>query len=299
MAEVLVIGASCVDVTCIGADPSVFESGHQYADSIQIGYGGDALNQAVVLANSGVSVRLITKLGKDEAGKAIYDFCRGNHVEVSDNCFDDKVHTSSTVVLVDKKGQRNLLGTASGSLRELKYKDIPPVLDDSFKIVSFASLFISHRLSLKYTERLFRNIKAEGKILVVDTTTPKHDEDLDTLREILPLIDYFIPNETEAEMITGERAELAADLLHMYGVKNVIIKCGEKGCYLRNDAYDGYISGYSGIECVDTTGAGDSFAAGLISGLLEGCGDVESCRRANWYGAQAIKEAGATTWVRK
>lgn len=298
MSEVCVIGASCMDILCQNADERVFKDGHQHCDGIQMGYGGDGLNEAISLSALGKKVKLITRLGEDTAGKSIFEECRKRGIEIDEACLDKDVHTYIAVVLVDKKGQRNLLGTDSGSLRELSLKDISLPLSEEIKVVSFASLFISHKLSLEDIRCLFAELKKEGKIIVCDTTSPKQEEGVEELKEILPLIDYFVPNEKEAKMIAKKDSlEEAAEVFYFNGVRNVLIKAGEKGCYIRNREIRGYIEAEQVEKVVDTTGAGDAFTAGLISGLLDGKEIRECARMANHIGARAIQVSGATSWT--
>ena len=77
--------------------------------------------------------------------------------------------------------------------------------------------------------------------------------------------------------------------------KNIIIKCGDKGCY-----YDGrYHHYFYNKNVIDTTGAGDSFVAGFIFALADGM-DIEGClKKADLFGSEACTEIGATAWLDK
>ena len=98
--------------------------------------------------------------------------------------------------------------------------------------------------------------------------------------------------------MTGEdEPEKAAKALRKRGAGNVIVKLGEKGCWLESEAFNGIIGGLK-VEVVDTTGAGDAFAAGMICAVLNGNTLVEACRAGNAAGARVVSSLGAIGgWV--
>ena len=118
---------------------------------------------------------------------------------------------------------------------------------------------------------------------------------MEDLRESLPLIDYIAPNEDEAAFITNMKTpERMADELLRYGVKNVIIKLGRRGCLLKNNEKLIELPGYR-IDAIDATGAGDNFLAGFVSEILRGNTDEDALRFANACGAICTTAIGAAT----
>ena len=87
-------------------------------------------------------------------------------------------------------------------------------------------------------------------------------------------------------------------MLYGFGVKNVVVKTGSRGCYLRNAEGGTAIPTYTHLPVVDTTGAGDNFAAGTIHALLEGKSPAEACRFGNGVASVAIQVIGASTGVK-
>ncbi|MDD3169477.1 MAG: PfkB family carbohydrate kinase, partial [Eubacteriales bacterium] len=116
--------------------------------------------------------------------------------------------------------------------------------------------------------------------------------------EALPYLDYFLPNAEEAAMLTGlEDPDEMADCLLQYGVKNVTIKLGKKGCFIKNGQERYHIPAFP-AEAVDTTGAGDNFAAGFITAVLDGM-ELEACGIfANAAAAASTESVGAVGGVR-
>ena len=109
----------------------------------------------------------------------------------------------------------------------------------------------------------------------------------------------FFPNFDEACLMTGETEESkVADKLFECGVKNVIMKIGKRGCYIRNAAGAMIVPACKGVTAIDTIGAGDNFASGFISALLQGK-DIRDCGiYANCTAAISVQYVGATTGVR-
>ena len=77
----------------------------------------------------------------------------------------------------------------------------------------------------------------------------------------------------------------------------LFIKCGKRGCYIRTDVEKCWIAAEENVNCIDTTGAGDSFAAGFLNALLDGNGVKRCAKEGNRYGAEAVQHIGATAWL--
>jgi sugar/nucleoside kinase (ribokinase family) len=116
----------------------------------------------------------------------------------------------------------------------------------------------------------------------------------------LQYLDYFIPSLEEAEMISGKsEPEEIADVFLAAGVKTVVIKLGAKGCFIKNNSGEKFlVDSFKGIKAVDTTGAGDSFAAGFITGIIKGW-NLKTCGTfANAVGAHCVMKVGATSGIK-
>ena len=138
--------------------------------------------------------------------------------------------------------------------------------------------------------------KNAGLIVLADTKLPNfHFLNLTDIKNSLPLLDYITPNEDEARYYSGkEDPEDMADVFLNYGVKNVIIKLGSKGCLLKNEAGLIRLPAHP-INAVDATGAGDNFVAGFMSELLRGKKPDEALAFANICGAICTSAVGAGT----
>jgi len=278
--DITIIGAAIIDVLSGPVDESVFEKGSQPVNSTRLAFGGDALNEAVVLSQLGAKVELISKVGDDEAGKRVLDFLQEKQVDVTKVKIEEGLETGINIVLVTPEGERMFLTNPNGSLRKLSEADLMEQLDSVADIVCMASMFVSPLLGIQAMERIFQRIKSKpGRILVVDMTTAKNGESLADIACLLKYIDYLIPNETEAARLTGEKdAYRNAELFIEHGASCVVIKRGKKGCLIRTKNQQIEIPAYAHAKLVDTTGAGDSFAAGFLWGLKNGM-PMEECAR--------------------
>ncbi|MBQ2669404.1 MAG: bifunctional hydroxymethylpyrimidine kinase/phosphomethylpyrimidine kinase, partial [Clostridia bacterium] len=137
------------------------------------------------------------------------------------------------------------------------------------------------------------------QIVIADTKLPNFRFlTLEDVRDSLPLIDYITPNEDEARYFTGkEDPEEMAEVLLEYGVRNVIVKLGSKGCFFRSGDKKIRLEAFP-IDAVDATGAGDNFVAGFCSELLRGSEAEIALRFASACGAICTTAVGAGTALR-
>lgn len=297
-AEIIVIGAAIIDVLVRPADAEVFRTGSSPAEDICMSAGADALNEATVLARLGRKVRLETVTGNDGAGRFVREHCRRAGIILPDDCVRDDIPTGINVVLIDPQGERHFLTNPKGTLRSLKLEDIHMPFDEKAGIICFASIFVFPEIGPRELEIIFRQAKRQGKIVCADMTKRKNAETVQDLVAALSYVDYLFPNAEEAMLLTGEETvESAADVLLAAGVKHVIVKCGKQGCYICSESGREWIPAVSGTECVDTTGAGDSFAAGFLFALSEGKNLRECTLFANQCGAKAVQSVGASDWT--
>ena len=296
--EIVIIGASILDVLAYPADEEVFCTGSSPAEDIRLSVGGDALNEATVLARLGMKVLLETVIGSGKAGKFIQDHCRDCGILLPADCVREDFSTGINVVLVSRDGSRHFLTNPYGSLRRLTLQDIHMPFPQSAKIVCFASIFVFPEIGPKELEVIFRTAVEQGKIVCADMTKRKKNETVEELAEALSYVDYLIPNDEEAMLLTGKNTvEEAAESLRGAGVKTVVVKCGSKGCYVCGREKCFWVPAEKNVKCVDTTGAGDSFMAGFLYALFQEKNLRDCARNGNYFGGKAVAVTGATDWL--
>ena len=265
------------------------------ADSITLSPGGDALNQATNLTRLGHRVKLVGVIGPDAAGQLLMSVIQNHQIAAEGISIDDSVTTPVANLQVFENGDRESINSPATMLGS--YEPDPSVLKGTgAKILSLASLFRAPLDRPKSVIRLIRQAKEEGMTVCADTKLPTfRNMALSDLEEVLPLIDYIFPNENEAQYLTGEKdyARMTASLRDR-GIHNVIIKAGPNGCFVREESGKFFQIPALPVRAVDSTGAGDSFVSGFISGLLKRRTLEECCRMGTELAAACVQHQGAT-----
>lgn len=315
MRQFIIAGAAVVDVLAAGTPVDVFETGSSPAKDILMSFGGDALNEAVVLSRLGGQVTLISKVGCDRAGQAILQYCRENGIstECIRECED--ISTGINIVMVTEDGERHFITNPGSTLRRLTAEDIISVQiwdkdadkkqDDEREksIFCLASLFVSESLGIPEMEKVLVWAKEQNFVVCADMTKPKHGEKAVQCAAVLKHLDYLFANQAEGAMLTGkDKPEEIAEILYEQGVSHVIIKCGAKGCYVYGknqvgDFLNQYVETVPSKKCIDTTGAGDSFAAGFLYALSKEKDFIQCARFGNACGSLAVEQTGAAAWT--
>lgn len=298
--RIVIAGAGILAVLVYPVEEGVFEKGSVPVETIRVSTGGDALNEATVLARlmevSG-QVFLLTVIGADRAGQTILEHCRREGICTDLIVKEDSLETGVNVVMIQKDGNRSFFTNPRSSLRRLALSHFPAQLNENGAcggIFCLASMFVSPFLGGREMAELFGRVKKQGYCVCADMTKCKNGETAEDIREALAQVDYLFANEEEAALITGkEKPEDMAERLAQCGVGTVLIKCGARGCYVKGKELSGQFPALPGVNCVDTTGAGDSFAAGFICGLAEGRTLAECIHLANTCGGIAVEAVGA------
>src|SRR5208283_6967 len=175
--------------------------------------------------------------------------------------------STGVTVLLDHAGKRHIL-TYPGTMFEMDANDIDLDYLASGRHFHLSSLFL-HRALQPALPGIFRELKAEGLTLSLDTNDDPEDRWDGVLDELLGLVDIFLPNEDEACRITGKAdAESAIEALAKR-VPLVAVKCGKRGALVQAASRRWHVPAEP-ITPIDTIGAGDSFDAGFLAAYLRG-----------------------------
>ena len=301
MVDVVCVGQALVD--CITKNIRSGQTGSvaKTAQSISLSVGGDALNQSLILSRLGQMVRTGAIIGRDIAGRVVTDALSSAGADVSQINIDDDIQTVVADIVVSLDGSHYSISSDAVSLGG---HHIQPKIAEDTRILSFASLFRAPLDDFASVYQLAETAKKQGAIICADTKLPLLKKiDLKQWQPFFELVDYIFPNENEArwayDQIRGNRDEhpdypQLADVFLELGVRNVIIKAGEKGCYYNDGKNSGMFPALP-VEVVDTTGAGDNFVSGFISALLENKNIEECLRFATCCAAVCIGCIGTTT----
>ena len=298
--EAIIIGAGVVDIPLCPVSEAVFQTGSFPLNDIRMQAGGDALNESVILSRLGHRTALVSVLGSDAPGDYLRRILDENGVDTRFVRSCDEHPTGINIVLVRENGERSFITNRKSTLRTLALKDILPLPEElrSARIACLASTFVSPALPVADMTALLRELKALGMTTCADTTRPKNGETAADMKELLPLIDFYFPNIDEARALTGETEPGAiADAFLANGLNTLVLKLGARGCMIatKNERY--IVPAVSGTNCIDTTGAGDNFAAGFIAALLENKTVPDCAAFAHAAASVCVEHVGTTTGV--
>lgn len=219
------------------------------------------------LAALGLSVGLITRLGTDPLGKIAVERLSESGVDLTCiKCVSDGPSTGVTILLTH--GSRRHILTYPGTMFEMSAEDLDLAYLASGRHFHLSSLYLHKALQARLPA-IFRQLKAAGLTLSLDTNDDPEDRWGPPLDELLSLVDIFLPNDDEACRITGKPdAESAIEVLAAR-VPLVAIKCGKRGALVQAGKQRWHVPAQP-VTPVDTIGAGDSFNAGFVAGYLRG-----------------------------
>ena len=290
--DLICIGMALVDCLIRGFDPTPVSASGYRAESCTLSVGGEAVNAACAVAKLGVRTGIVCALGQDAAGQMVEAELVRNGVNTEGVYRPADYATPVTTMFVKEDGSRQ-----SVTNRAHAYNFHPEREPERFtgaRAVLLGSLFRAPFDDPEVVTEVLRQAHAAGALVFADTKLPNFRKlTLADLREALPLIQTITPNEDEARYFTGkEEPEEMADVLLGYGVRNVIIKLGAQGCYLKNAHGSVRLPAYP-VKAVDATGAGDNLVAGYVSEILRGKTPEEALAFGNACGAICATAVGA------
>jgi len=263
MSDISVLGIFVADISFSGLKiPSVGETilGNKY----NVGPGGKGCNQAIAIARLGGKVNFISKIGKDSYGELALNTLKKNNINIENIIQDEKLQTGVAGILVDQNSGKNAINVIVGAPSFLKVSEI----EKQINLIKSSKIFLTQlEVPKDVTLHCLKTAKENGCITILNPAPAS-----EITKEFFSKIDYFTPNETEAEFYTGikitneKEAKQAAEKLLNLGIKKVIITLGEKGLLYTDGKEVIYLKANS-VKAIDTTGAGDAFNGGLAFGL--------------------------------
>jgi 2-dehydro-3-deoxygluconokinase len=265
---------------------------------------GAESNVAIGLARIGHSVGWLSALGQDPFGTYIRNTIRGEGVDTSQVSFSSDYQTGLLVKELNEIGDPLVLYYRRGSAAS---KITPEVLKEDYfanaKLLHVTGIFPA--LSPSCLDTVFEAIaiaKRQGLLVSFDPNIRlqlwSKDSARETLLQIAGMSDLILPGIAEAELLLGTADwERVAAFFHELGNKYVIMKNGPDGAYHSTRNSDGscekgYQKGFRVNRVIDTVGAGDGFAVGVLSGLLEEVPLADAVVRGNAIGSLAITVRG-------
>jgi ribokinase len=261
--KICMVGSCNVDL--IARVPRLPAPGETLVGStFQIGFGGKGANQAVMASKLGAQVSVVSRVGRDVFGNDTLRNFRDCGIDTTYLGFDDTLFSGVAPITVDENSGQNSIIIVPGANYGFHAADVraaSPAIQGADVVICQLEILMESTLEA------FRVARQAGGDAPLTILNPAPAADLPD--ELLALTDILIPNETEAEALTGitvntdESAEAAARVLQARGPKKVIITLGKRGAlFVEGDAKAEFVAAEQ-VQAVDSTGAGDAFVGSL------------------------------------
>ena len=269
-------------------------------DPIEITTGGIVSNSGIAMSRLGMQAVALSYVGSDQWGNMLRERYRDQGLNADHLVTHPEGPTSTTAVLIDESGERSFAHCVGA----------PERLDRKFFIERFDLFAKSRMMLLGYYSLMpgleadladvFAEIRQRGCLTALDAAGDGGS--MEPLREILPHLDVYVPSHAEASNQTGKTdpREIISVFREHGAIGLLGVKLGSQGALLQT-ASGSWIevpAVQAPAPVVDTTGAGDSFYAGLLTGLLRDMNEADAGRLAAACGACCVTGLGATGGLR-
>jgi sugar/nucleoside kinase (ribokinase family) len=267
--DLVVLGDCNPDLVLSGEeiDPS-FGQVERLVDDADLMIGGSGGILACGAARLGLRTAFVGMVGDDVFGKFMCDALAERGVDTSGIVVEPSLRTGVTVIL-SRPGDRAIL-TFPGTMAALDAAHVKPELLATSRHVHVASYFLQTSLAPSLPT-LFQRVRSAGITTSVDPNWDPHERWDSGIRELLGSVDLFLPNAEEAIRVGGVQDVREAGLALAAQGPLTAVKLGAAGALaVDNSGQIVHMPGMAGVQPVDAVGAGDSFDAGFLTGLLSG-----------------------------
>lgn len=285
--RIAVVGSANVDLTTFSDRfPKAGET--IFGQHFDLGWGGKGANQAVAARLCGADVSMVARVGDDLFGPATIANFQAQGIDATHVRIVPGTSSGVAPIFVESNGQNRIIVVKGANDRLM-----PADVDAASDVLAAADcIVLQFEIPLETVFHTVRFARERGIRCIVNPA-PAQPVDLTALAGV----DYFVPNETEAEAISGmpvrsiEEATACATHMRAQGLQRVIITLGEKGALLATADGVTHVAPYP-VATKDTTGAGDAFVGSFAVFLGEGLAEREAIARANLYAALSTTGVG-------
>lgn len=290
MSAVIVVGSANTDFTVKVTRlprPGETVSGGDF----RVSYGGKGANQAMAARKAGAQVDLLAKIGTDAHGQRLFDHLTASGLPAEGLLRDEREPAGVALIAVDRQG-RNQIVVASGSNHTLDVSDLRGFED---RLTEAGLLLCQLEIPLAVVEYALKTARHRA---VTTLLNPAPAPDAPLPEDLLAAVDILVPNEVEAEALTGvpvkdiDDAKTAAAVLHDSGCPTVIITMGDRGALVSAKGRSRHLPAFQ-VSPVDSVAAGDAFCGALAAALVEGRDLQAAARLAAAAGALCTTRRGA------
>jgi sugar/nucleoside kinase (ribokinase family) len=299
MSDIVCVGILVADVLGKPVDSLPEKGKLGLVEKMSLQIGGCAANVVIDLSRLGLKSTVIGKIGDDNFGKFLLETLNTEKVDVTGLKIDKTVSTSASMVMISGDGERSILHSF-GANAKFGFDDIDLEIVKKSKILLIAGTFLMPDFDGEGTEKLLKFARENNVLCCMDTAWDSKGHWLTKIERSLKYLDWFMPSYDEAREMSGKTDPgVISSFFQSKGVKNVIIKLGNEGCYIKPENGNGYlVPAFNKVKVIDTSGAGDSFCAGFITGLSQDWDIPECAKFANAVGAHCIMKIGTTAGIK-
>jgi len=285
--RVAVIGSANIDLTTF-ADRFPKPGETIFGNKFDLGFGGKGANQAVAARLCGAEVFMVARVGSDLFGPATIENFRKQGIDPTHVKQIEGLSSGVAPIFVEPNGQNRIL-VVKGANDALKPADVDAAAET---LKSAGCIVLQFEIPVETVYYTIEFARKHG-IRCILNPAPAQPVDLNALKDL----DYFVPNESEAETITScpvknvDDAKRCAGQLVANGIQRVIITLGANGSLLASRDGSAHVPPFP-VRSIDSTGAGDAFIGSFAVFLAEGVPEWESVRRANLYAALSTTGVG-------
>jgi ribokinase len=285
--RIAVVGSANTDLTTF---TDVFPKAGEtlFGKSFNLGFGGKGANQAVAARLCGAEVLMVAKVGRDLFGEATIKNLAGFGINTKHVGIIDDVSTGVAPIFVEANGQNRII-VVKGANDRLTAADVDAAAAD---LAGVDTIILQFEIPLETVYHTIRFARSHNIRCLVNPA-PAVPADISQLTAA----DYFIPNETEAELITGlpmrsieDAMSCAAELISK-GFRRVILTLGARGSLLADRSGAIHLPAFP-VTAADTSGAGDAFIGSLATFIAAGLPEQQAIARANLYAALSTTRVG-------
>jgi len=285
--RIAVVGSANIDLVSF-ADQFPKPGETIFGQKFDLGFGGKGANQAAAARLCGADVFMVARVGDDLFGPATILNFQKMGIDASNVKEVKGVSTGVAPIFVDPSGQNRII-VVKGANGELKPADIDAAAET---LKSASCIVLQFEIPLETVYYTIQFARKHG-IRCILNPAPAQPIDVKAVSDL----DYFVPNESEAETITGmpvrnvEDAKACAQKLLSSGIRRVIITLGSNGSLLAGSDGMEHMPAFK-VNAKDSTGAGDAFIGSFATFLGEGLSEKEAVRRANLYAGLSAEGVG-------
>ncbi|HXJ91093.1 MAG TPA: ribokinase [Candidatus Binatia bacterium] len=285
--RIAVVGSANIDLTTF-ADRFPRPGETIFGQQFHLGFGGKGANQAVAARLCGAEVCMVARVGSDLFGPATIENFRKLGIDPTYVKQVEGLSSGVAPIFVEPDGQNRIL-VVKGANDAIKAADVD---DAALMLKSADCIVLQFEIPLETVYYTVRFAHKHG-IRCILNPAPAQEVDMTALEGL----DYFVPNESEAETITGmavrtlQDAKRCAQKLVNSGIRRVILTLGANGSLLASREATEHVAPFP-VQSVDSTGAGDAFIGSFAMFLGEGVPEIEAVRRANLYAALSTTGIG-------